>query len=62
MHEGIDQAFRKNGISIPFPQRDLHVRSIDEDVSFNGSGNGKGGSKDGGRKEPAAPAASEARR
>jgi len=27
MHMGIDQAFRDNGIEIPFPQRDLHVRS-----------------------------------
>ncbi len=23
----IDKAFRENGIEIPFPQRDLHVRS-----------------------------------
>ncbi|MCB1134124.1 MAG: mechanosensitive ion channel, partial [Verrucomicrobiae bacterium] len=29
MHTEIDQAFRKNGIEIPFPQRDVHVRSID---------------------------------
>ncbi len=28
MHNGIDQAFRKNGIEIPFPQRDLHIRGI----------------------------------
>ena len=26
---GIDKAFRENGIEIPFPQRDLHVRSWD---------------------------------
>jgi potassium efflux system protein len=25
----IDQAFRKNGIEIAFPQRDLHIRSVD---------------------------------
>ena len=23
----IDQAFRENGVEIPFPQRDIHVRS-----------------------------------
>jgi len=22
----------KNGIQIPFPQRDLHLRSVDEDI------------------------------
>jgi small-conductance mechanosensitive channel len=26
----IDQAFRENGVAIPFPQRDLHLRSVDE--------------------------------
>ena len=29
LHFAIDEAFRANGIEIPFPQRDLHVRSID---------------------------------
>jgi len=28
----IDQAFREAGISIPFPQRDLHLRSIDTNL------------------------------
>lgn len=27
---GVDQAFRENGIEIPFPQRDLHLRSVSE--------------------------------
>ena len=30
----IDQAFKKNGIEIPFPQRDLHLRSVDDAVDF----------------------------
>jgi potassium efflux system protein len=33
VHEEILGALRKNGIEIPFPQRDLHVRSVDESVS-----------------------------
>ncbi len=30
----IDNAFRKNGIEIPFPQRDLHLRSVSDTVDF----------------------------
>lgn len=30
----IDEAFKKVGIEIPFPQRDLHLRSISDDVDF----------------------------
>ena len=29
LHSAIDQAFRQSGIEIAFPQRDLHLRSID---------------------------------
>ena len=29
VHHSIDQAFRKEGIEIAFPQRDLHLRSAD---------------------------------
>ena len=32
LHFAIDEAFQVNGIEIPFPQRDLHVRSIDPDA------------------------------
>ncbi len=32
VHSSILAALRKNGIEIPFPQRDLHVRSVSEDV------------------------------
>ncbi len=34
VHEDILTALRANGIEIPFPQRDLHVRSVDKDVSW----------------------------
>ena len=33
VHEEILGALRKNGIEIPFPQRDLHVRSVDEKIT-----------------------------
>jgi potassium efflux system protein len=35
VHEEILGALRKNGIEIPFPQRDLHLRSVDEKVSLS---------------------------
>jgi len=33
LHQEIDRKFRQSNIEIPFPQRDLHVRSMDEAVS-----------------------------
>jgi len=35
MHTGIDQAFRQHGIQIPFPQRDIHIRSIHAPLSLD---------------------------
>jgi small-conductance mechanosensitive channel len=29
LHQDIDRRFRLAGIAIPFPQRDLHVRSVE---------------------------------
>ena len=33
LHQEIDRRFRQAGITIAFPQRDLHLRSVDESVS-----------------------------
>jgi small-conductance mechanosensitive channel len=33
LNQEIDRRFRENGIEIPFPQRDLHVRSVDADAA-----------------------------
>ena len=30
LHQDIDRRFRQAGIEIPFPQRDLHVRSVEQ--------------------------------
>lgn len=35
----IDHAFRENGIHIPFPQRDLHLRSAEAAVMLSSDGN-----------------------
>jgi potassium efflux system protein len=34
LHMKVDQVFRREGIEIPFPQRDLHLRSIDPQARF----------------------------
>ncbi|NOQ14296.1 MAG: mechanosensitive ion channel [Methyloprofundus sp.] len=36
IHVGLLQALRKQGIEIPFPQRDLHVRSVSDHYSIKG--------------------------
>ncbi len=36
IHMALDQALSQAGIEIPFPQRDLHLRSVDPDVVFRG--------------------------
>jgi len=30
----IFDVLKENGIEIPFPQRDLHLRSVDQDITF----------------------------
>ncbi len=30
IHQAIDRKFREHGVEIPFPQRDLHLRTVDE--------------------------------
>ncbi len=45
VHEEILGALRKNGIEIPFPQRDLHLRSVDDKLTAfrrDGGDNGEG--------------------
>jgi len=34
LNHAIDKGFRENGIEIPFPQRDLHLRSAEATVRF----------------------------
>jgi potassium efflux system protein len=38
LHQDIDRRFRQAGIVIAFPQRDLHLRSVDQSPSSNLSG------------------------
>jgi small-conductance mechanosensitive channel len=38
LHQEIDRKFRQAGIVIAFPQRDLHLRSVDESASSNLTG------------------------
>jgi small-conductance mechanosensitive channel len=33
LHQKIDQQFREEKIEIAFPQRDLHLRSMDESIA-----------------------------
>jgi len=38
IHMGLDRALEEAGIEIPFPQRDLHLRSVDPGVDLGGRG------------------------
>ncbi len=40
MNFAIERAFRENGIEIPFPQRDVHLRSVSPDIRWGGSDDG----------------------
>jgi potassium efflux system protein len=46
LHTAVDQAFREAGIEIAFPQRDLHLRSVDTSVSISDAGRCPGSDKD----------------
>jgi small-conductance mechanosensitive channel len=63
MHEAIDQAFRRNGVQIPFPQRDLHLRTVDGEVmaavARNGKGDSSGRARDGNGAGEPSPASQE---
>jgi potassium-dependent mechanosensitive channel len=41
LNQEIEKRFRDRGIEIPFPQRDLHIRSADEKIMEGLSPNGK---------------------
>ncbi len=49
--ESIDRVFRQHNIRIPFPQRDLHVRTVSPGVSFTGNHDPNG--NPGGNGQPA---------
>lgn len=44
LHMEINEAFAKEGIEIPFPQRDIHIRSIVNGIDLTTPGPGQGGS------------------
>ncbi len=46
LHQDIDSRFRQAGIVIAFPQRDLHLRSVDQVASSNLSGSSSKSDKD----------------
>jgi len=46
LHTAVDRAFREAGIEIAFPQRDLHLRSVDAGVRMPGSGGEGRGMRD----------------
>ena len=54
VHEEILAALHKHGIEMPFPQQDLHLRSIDEDISL--WRDGRRASREDGRLTPESPA------
>jgi small-conductance mechanosensitive channel len=37
----IFDVFKENGIEIPFPQRDLHLRSVDQDITIQTNSTGE---------------------
>ncbi|MBF0622876.1 MAG: mechanosensitive ion channel [Magnetococcales bacterium] len=41
LNDRIFREFKKEGIEIPFPQQDLHIRSVEESVVFQGAVQGK---------------------
>jgi small-conductance mechanosensitive channel len=41
LHQDIDRRFRKANIEIAFPQRDLHLRSIDPSIQLKPKDPGK---------------------
>jgi small-conductance mechanosensitive channel len=49
LNQEIDRSFRESGIEIAFPQRDLHLRSVDKSAAstLSDPGNGDSGSTSG---------------